>query len=148
MAIMCCGYNPNKSLINTFTHDIGKVLDSFIGNDNFLIAVDLNSERTDGSMHDFCNSYNLHSLCHKSTCYKNLEKPSCIDLFLRISLKSFQNTQTIKTGLSDFHKSVVTILKCICQITSQKLSLTETVKTLITVVFLKSCCLRLRNLDH
>ena len=65
---MCCGYNPNKSLINAFTHDVGKVLDSFIGNDNFLIAVDLNFGRTDASMHDFCNSYNLHSLCHKSTC--------------------------------------------------------------------------------
>ena len=62
-------------------------------------------------MHDFCNSYNLHSLCHKSTCYKNPEKPSCIDLFLTNSPKSFQNTQTIETGLSDFHKLVVTILK-------------------------------------
>ena len=26
--LMCCGCNPNKSLINKFTHDIGKVLDS------------------------------------------------------------------------------------------------------------------------
>ena len=56
-------------------------------------------------------SYNLHSLCHKSTCYKNPEKPSCIDLFLTNSPKSFQNTQTIETGLSDFHKLVVTTLK-------------------------------------
>ena len=110
--LMCCGYNPNKSLINKFTHDIGKVLDSFIGNyDNFLIVGDLNSEIGESSIHDFCNSYNLHSLCHKSTCYKNPEKPSCIDLFLTNSPKSFQNTQTIETGLSDFHKLVVTILK-------------------------------------
>ena len=50
--LMCCGYNPNKSLINKFTHDIGKVLDSFIGNyDNFLIAGGLNSEITKSSMH-------------------------------------------------------------------------------------------------
>ena len=110
--LMCCGYNPNKSLINKFTHDIGKVLDSFIGNyDNFLIVGDLNSETGESSMHDFCNSYNLHSLYHKSTCYKNPEKPSCIDLFLTNSPKSFQNTQTIETGLYDFHRLVVTILK-------------------------------------
>ena len=110
--LMCCGYNPNKSLINKFTHDIGKVLDSFIGNyDNFLIVGDLNSEIGESSMYDFCNIYNLHSLCHKSTCYKNPEKPSRIDLFLTNSPKSFQNTQTIETGLSDFHKLVVTILK-------------------------------------
>ena len=109
---MCCGYNPKKSLINKFTYDIGKVLDSFIGNyDNFLIVGDLNSEITESSMHEFCNSYNLHSLCHKSACYKNPEKPSCIDLFLTNSFRSFQNTQTIQTGLSDFHKLVVTILK-------------------------------------
>ena len=39
---MCCGYNPNKALINKFTHDIGKELDSFIGNyENFLIVRDL-----------------------------------------------------------------------------------------------------------
>ena len=43
--LMCCGYNPNNSLINKFTHDIGKVLDSFIGNyDNLLIVGGLNFE--------------------------------------------------------------------------------------------------------
>ena len=53
--IICCGYNPNKSLINKFTRDIGKVLDSFIGNyDNFLIVGDLNSEIAESSIHDFC----------------------------------------------------------------------------------------------
>ena len=108
--LMCCGYNPNKSLINKFTHGIGKVLDSFIGNyDNFLSVGDLNSKSTESSMYEFCNSYNLHSLCHKSTCYENPEKLSYIDLFLTNSPKPFQSTQTIETGLSDFHKLVVTI---------------------------------------
>ena len=59
-------------------------------------------------MLDFCNSYNLHSLCHKSTC-KN--SSALIDLFLTNYPKSFQNTQTIETSLSDFHKLVVKILK-------------------------------------
>ena len=99
-------------MTNKFTRDIGKVLDCFIGNYyNLLIVGDLNSEIVESSMHDFCNSYNLHSLCHMSTCYKYPEKPSCIDLFLTSSPKSFQNTQTIETSLSDFHKLVVTILK-------------------------------------
>ena len=52
----------------------------------------------------------MHSLCQKSACYKNPEKPSCIDIFLTNSPRSFQNTQKIKTSLSDFHKLVVTIL--------------------------------------
>ena len=79
---MCCGYNPNKSLMNKCTYDVGKTLDFYIGNfDNFLILGDLNSEITESSMYEFYNSYNWHSICHKSTCYKNSEKPSCIDLF-------------------------------------------------------------------
>ena len=94
------------------TYYIGKVLDSFISNnDNFLIVGDLNSEITESSMLEFCNNYNFCSLCHKSTCYKNPETPSCIDLFLTNSPRSFQNTQTTETGLSDFHKLVVTTLK-------------------------------------
>ena len=60
---MCCGYNPNKFLINKFTHATGKVLGSFIGNyDNSLTVGDLNSNITESSMHDFCNTYNLHNL--------------------------------------------------------------------------------------
>ena len=60
---MCCSYNPNKFLINKFTQGIGKVLGSFIDNyDNFLIVEDLNFKITESSMHDFCNTYNLHNL--------------------------------------------------------------------------------------
>ena len=36
---LCCGYNPNKSLINEFIYDIGKLFDSYIDNyDNFFIV--------------------------------------------------------------------------------------------------------------
>ena len=73
-------------------------------------ALGANSEITE-SLHEFCNRYNLHNLWHKFTCYKNPEKPSRTDPFLTSSHRSFQNTQTIETGLSDFHKSVVPILK-------------------------------------
>ena len=52
--LMCCGCNPDKSLINKFTYEICKVLDSRIGNyDNFLIIGDFNSEITESSMHEF-----------------------------------------------------------------------------------------------
>ena len=78
--LMCCGYNPNKSLINKFAYDIS--IGFFIGNyDNFLIVRDLNSEVTESSIYGLCNNYNLQSLCHKSTCYKNLEKPSALIFF-------------------------------------------------------------------
>ena len=45
------------------------------------------------------------------TCYKNPEKPSCIDLILTNKPDSFQNSKVIETGLSDFHRVTVTITK-------------------------------------
>ena len=42
---------------------------------------------------------------------KTLPSPACIDIILTNFPKSFQHTQTIKTGLSDFHKLTLTVLK-------------------------------------
>ena len=44
-------------------------------------------------------------------CFKSKNNPNCIDSFITNSSNSFQNTSTITTGLSDFHKMVVTGLK-------------------------------------
>ena len=41
----------------------------------------------------------------------NLYNKSCIDLFLTICSQTFQNSVTIETGVSDFHKMVITVLK-------------------------------------
>ena len=38
-----------------------------------------------------------------------MDSPSCIDLINTKSPISFQNTPTLCTGLSDFHKLVVTV---------------------------------------
>ena len=59
----------------------------------------------------FCSSYNLTSMVNKATCYKNLDKPTCIDLILTNCPGSFQNFYVVETGLSDFHKMVATVLK-------------------------------------
>ena len=47
----------------------------------------------------------------EDTCFKNTLNPSCIDLFIRNSPLSFQNTIAVSTGLSDFHKMVITVMK-------------------------------------
>ena len=142
-SMCCCDYNPNKSLINKFTYDVGKVLNSFIGNyDHFLIVGDLNSEIIESSLHEFYNGYNLHSLCQKSTYYKNPEKPSCIDLSLTNSPRSLQNTQTIETSLYDFHKLIITVLKMYLPNNQPKVITYRDYKNIgVTVVFLRSCCL-------
>ena len=50
-------------------------------------------------------------MINKPTCFKNPDKSSYIDLILTNFPKSFQNTCVIETGLSDFHKLVVTVMK-------------------------------------
>ena len=62
-------------------------------------------------MKNFCYIYHLKNLVKVPTYYKNPLKPSCIDHFLTNCSRSFQDTQVIKTGLSDFHTMNITVLK-------------------------------------
>ena len=62
-------------------------------------------------MRNFCNSYNLNSLIKQPTCFKNPKNPSCIDLILTDKPQSFLSICVIETGLSDFHRMTVSVLK-------------------------------------
>ena len=55
--------------------------------------------------------HNLKTLIKQKTCFKNPENPTCIDLILTNSPRSFQNSSVFETGLSDFHKLTITVLK-------------------------------------
>ena len=79
--------------------------------DNIILLGDFNSECTDLHMSEFCGTFNLASLIKDKTCFKSLDNPSCIDLILTNKPRSFQNSGVIETGLSDFHKLTITVLK-------------------------------------
>ena len=59
----------------------------------------------------FCDTYNLKSLIKEPACYKNPENPSCRDLILTNSPKCLQSSCVVETGLSDFHRMTVTVMK-------------------------------------
>ena len=59
----------------------------------------------------FCDNYNLTSVIKQPTCYKNPNNPTCIDLILSNTLRSFQSTCVIEAGLSDFHLMTLTVMK-------------------------------------
>ena len=63
---------------------------------------------------------NAKNIVKEPTCYKSLSNPSCIDLVIANSSSSFQNTKAISTGLSDFQKLVITVLKQTFQRSSPK----------------------------
>ena len=105
-------YNPNKNLISNHTSMLGKSIDLLTPlYDNIVILGDFNSEVSEDIMDEFCCTYNLKSLIKEATCFKNPHKPSCIDLILTNKNKSFQDSTVVETGLSDFHKLTITVLK-------------------------------------
>ena len=79
--------------------------------DNLMVIGDLNAEINLECMKFFSEICDLSSLIKVPTCYENPEKPSCIDLLLTNRPNSFQNSSVVETGLSDFHKMVVTVMK-------------------------------------
>ena len=72
---------------------------------------DLNSDVGENCLNGFCNVSSLKTLNRGPTCFKNSNNPSCIDLFFINWQQCFQQTCAIKTGISDFHKMVVTVMK-------------------------------------
>ena len=62
-------------------------------------------------MKTFGEIYKLRNLIKEPTCFKNLENPTCINLILTNKLLSFKNIYVIETGLSNFHKMIVAVMK-------------------------------------
>ena len=91
--------------------NISTGLDQFSATYNNLILLGGFNVEPEVNMLDFLNRYNLKYLVKQKACYKNLENPSWIDLIITNSHRSFQNTIVFKTGLFDFHKMTVSVLK-------------------------------------
>ena len=110
--LLCCSYYPNFFQITHHLKEIGKVLDILPSNyENILLLGDFNTESSDTALSNFYEIYYFKSLIKDKTCFKNPEKPSCIDLIITNRPNSFQNSMVIDTGLSDFHKMCVTVMK-------------------------------------
>ena len=110
--LICGCYNPHKNQIEKHISFLNKSLDYYLPYyDNIIILGDFNSEPTETHMKEFIYNYDLKNLVKEPTCYKNPLNPSCIDLILTNRCMSFQNTTTVETGLSDFHKMTITIMK-------------------------------------
>ena len=63
-------------------------------------------------MCEFLFSYNdFKNLVQQKNCFKSTNNSSCINLFVTNSPRSFQNTITLASGLSGFHKMILTIIK-------------------------------------
>ena len=110
--LLICSYNPHKNNISNHLMNLSKIIDRNSSRyDKYLCIGDFNSETSETALRNFCDLYKLKNLVREPTCFKNPDNPSCIDLFLTNCSRSFQDTQVIETGLSDFHKMNLTVLK-------------------------------------
>ena len=53
----------------------------------------------------------MENLINNFTSYKDPNKPTCIDLMLTNKPRSFKNSSMLETGLSDFHKIILTVMR-------------------------------------
>ena len=98
----------HRRFISNNLIDIERNLDLLSTNyDNILLLGDFNAEVENNLLKEFCDLYGMKSLIRIPTCYKNPANPTCTELMLTNSNRSFQNSSTMETGLSDFHKMIV-----------------------------------------
>ena len=103
-------YRPPDMSPNYFFNHLSRIIDFYSTKyERIIIMGDFNVEPTDPSMINLCDSYDLFNLVKEPTCFKG--PPKCYDLILTNCKHNFQNTQTLTTGFSDFHKMTVTIQK-------------------------------------
>ena len=79
--------------------------------DKFLLTGDFNAQVGEPDIDTFLQDYDSKNIVKEKTCFKSIENPSCVDLFITNSVSSFQNTKVISSGLSDCHKMVVLFRK-------------------------------------
>ena len=115
--LVSCSYNPHRDNISKHLQTISKSLYLYLSQyDSIIIVGDSDTEISENFMNAFCERYSLRSLIKEPVCYKNPANPSCIDLILTNSPRSFQNSSVVETGMSDFHRMIViTVLKTIFQ---------------------------------
>ena len=74
---------------------IGLALDVYSNYEKFLLAGDFNVQEEDNSLKEFLDELNAKKMVKDKTCFKFLDNPSCIDLFITNSYQSFQKTTTV-----------------------------------------------------
>ena len=105
-------YHPPSQRDEFYFDSIGRALDVYNScYDKILLAGDFNAEDHETVLKTFLQLYDLKNIVKDKTCFKSLYSPTCIDLFLTNSDKSFIHTKILSIGVSDCHKMILTLLK-------------------------------------
>ena len=89
----------------------------------------------ESNIKNLCERFSLKILIKDLTCYKNPNNPSCTDLMFTNKARRFRRSGVIETGLTDFHKMTITVLKMQFRKLEKKLFPTEIIKIFLTIYF-------------
>ena len=106
---MCATYRAHCQNHNYFFDNIDKCLDVYSTYERVALTGDFNAQVGEKSFDSFLYQHGLTSINRYPTCYKNPNNPSCIDHILTNSPKCCFKRETVFTGLSDFHKLVLSL---------------------------------------
>ena len=108
----CGSYNPHRTTTYSHVDSLNKNLALYSSTcGNYRVLGDFKAELDNNAISCFCDAFDPVNLIREPTCYKNPEKPSCIELMLTNKPHSVQDSGVIKTGLSDFHRMTVIATK-------------------------------------
>ena len=108
--------------------------------ENIIVIGDLNIDAShpdkdrNNYLPDFVDTFSLSNLINRKTCHKNLSGTT-IDIMLTNRPNCFQKTSTVATGLSDFHKIIISCLKTTFKKIQQKRLFSEIIKSLMNKIF-------------
>ena len=105
-------YHPPSQSDEHFLNHVQNGLDIY-GKfyDKYMLIGDFNAEESELCLSEFLFEMNSKIIVKEPNCFKSLSNPSYTDLVITNSSSNFQNTKGISTGLSDFHKMVVSVLR-------------------------------------
>ena len=106
----CSNIEPNTKL-NKIIRYYSRKYENTLG--------DVNVEPDETNMKAFCNQYKLQALNKEHTWFKNVDN----HLVFTYSFKMFWRFFTLETGLTDYHKFIITVTK-----TKHKRFLTKIIK--------------------
>ena len=104
-------YHPPSQPDQYFFGSLDKTLDVYCNYEKVILVGDFNAKIGETCLGNFLFQHELQSINKEPTCFKNAHNPSCIDFILTNSPRSFFKTETLFTGLSDFHKLVKSVFK-------------------------------------
>ena len=104
-------YHPPSKSDQYFFDKLDNALDVYSNYENILLVGDFNVQIGETCLDTFLCQHELEKVNKEPTCYKTSENPSCIDFTLPNNPRSFFKKNMFFTGLSDFHKLVLSVFK-------------------------------------